>query len=98
MLKDLIKKKVDYIISIGEARPQIKSSLKGVKPIFETKDFSEAVLEGFKKAKKGGSVLLSPGCSSFDMFKNYEHRGEEFKREVYSLTNLPDPAHAGLRG
>jgi UDP-N-acetylmuramoylalanine--D-glutamate ligase len=85
LLKDLVKKKVDYIISIGEAMPQIKSSLKGVKPIFETKDFSEAVLEGFKKAKKGGSVLLSPGCSSFDMFKNYEKRGKIFKGLVNEI-------------
>ena len=85
LLKDLIKKKVDYIISIGEARPQIKDSLKGVKPIFEAKDFSEAVLEGFKKAKKGGSVLLSPGCSSFDMFKNYEKRGKIFKGLVNEI-------------
>ncbi|MEK6732069.1 MAG: Mur ligase family protein, partial [Candidatus Omnitrophota bacterium] len=76
LLKDLVKKKVDYIISIGEARPQIKLGLEGVKPIFEAKDFNEAVSLGFKKAKKGGRVLLSPGCSSFDMFKNYEERGK----------------------
>jgi UDP-N-acetylmuramoylalanine--D-glutamate ligase len=86
-LKGLVKKKVDCIISIGEARPQIKNSLKGVKPIFEAKDFSEAVLEGFKKAKKGGRVLLSPGCSSFDMFKNYEERGKIFKDIVKEIAS-----------
>ena len=85
LLKDLVKKKVDYIISIGEARPQIKNGLEGVKPIFEAKDFNEAVSEGFKKAKKGGSVLLSPGCSSFDMFKNYEERGKTFKELVNEI-------------
>jgi len=82
LLKPLVKQKVDYIISIGEARPQIKSGLNGVKPIFEANSFSEAVSEGFKKAKKGGRVLLSPGCSSFDMFKNYEERGKIFKELV----------------
>ena len=82
LLKPLVKQKVDYIISIGEARPQIKSGLSGVKPIFEANSFSEAVSEGFKKAKKGGRVLLSPGCSSFDMFKNYEERGKIFKELV----------------
>ncbi|MFA5389614.1 MAG: Mur ligase family protein [Candidatus Omnitrophota bacterium] len=81
-LKGLVKEKVDHIIAIGEARPQIISGLGGVKPIFETGDFSEAVLEGFKRAKKGGRVLLSPGCSSFDMFKNYEERGRIFKELV----------------
>ena len=85
LLKDLVKKKVDYIISIGEARPQIKLGLEGVKPIFEAKDFNEAVSESFKKAKKGGRVLLSPGCSSFDMFKNYEERGKIFKELVNEI-------------
>ncbi|MDP2912312.1 MAG: Mur ligase family protein, partial [Candidatus Omnitrophota bacterium] len=85
LLKDLVREKVDYIISIGEARPQIKNGLEGVKPIFEAKDFNEAVSEGFKKAKKGGSVLLSPGCSSFDMFKNYEERGKIFKELVNEI-------------
>ena len=85
LLKELVKKKVDYIISIGEARREIKNGLDGVKPIFEAKDFSEAVFEGFKKAKKGGRVLLSPGCSSFDMFKNYEQRGKIFKELVNEI-------------
>ncbi|MDP2922052.1 MAG: Mur ligase family protein [Candidatus Omnitrophota bacterium] len=85
LLKDLVQKKVDYIISIGEARPQIKSGLDGVKPIFEAGSFKEAVSEGFKRAKKGGRVLLSPGCSSFDMFKNYEERGRIFKELVNEI-------------
>jgi len=87
LLKPLVKQKVDYIISIGEAKPQIKSGLSGVKPIFEANSFSEAVSEGFKKAKKGGSVLLSPGCSSFDMFKNYEERGKIFKDIVKEIAS-----------
>ena len=82
LLKPLVAKKVDCIISIGEARPQIKSGLSGVKPIIEAGSFSEAVAEGFKRAKKGGRVLLSPGCSSFDMFENYEERGKIFKELV----------------
>jgi len=87
LLKDLVRKKVDYIISIGEARPQIKSGLEGVKPILEAGTFKEAVSEGFKKAKKGGKVLLSPGCSSFDMFKNYDERGKIFKNIVNEIAS-----------
>ncbi len=85
LLKPLVEKKVDCIISIGEARPQIKSGLEGIRPIFEAGSFNEAVSEGFKRAKKGGRVLLSPGCSSFDMFKNYEERGRIFKEIVNEI-------------
>jgi len=85
LLKPLVEQKVDYIISIGEARTQIKDGLNGVKPIFEANSFSEAVFEGFKKAKKGGRVLLSPGCSSFDMFENYKERGKIFKELVNEI-------------
>ena len=88
LLKGLVEKKVDYIISIGEARPQIKDGLDRVKPIFEAGSFSQAVSESFKRAKKGGRVLLSPGCSSFDMFKNYEERGKVFKDIVKEIASL----------
>ena len=87
LLKNLVEKKVDYIISIGEARLQIKEGLGGVKPIFEADSFSQAVSKGFKRAKKGGRVLLSPGCSSFDMFKSYEERGRIFKDIVKEIAS-----------
>jgi len=46
---------------------------------------ADAVREAKRLAKRGEIVLLSPGCSSFDMFENYEHRGNTFKEEVLSL-------------
>jgi len=85
ILKPLIKEKVDYIISIGEARQHIKNGLNGVRPIFEADSFIQAVSEGYKMARKGGRVLLSPGCSSFDMFKSYEERGKIFKQIIAKL-------------
>lgn len=84
-LKKLVRDKVDYIIAIGEARPQIKKGLNGSKDIIEEKDLDAAVRMAFKKAGKGGRILLSPGCSSFDMFKNYEERGQIFKELVRGL-------------
>jgi UDP-N-acetylmuramoylalanine--D-glutamate ligase len=81
-----IRNKVHTIIAIGEAQPLIEEQLKTVVPHFETaKTMDEAVRAGKKYAKRGEVVLLSPACSSFDMFKNYEHRGDEFKRIVNNL-------------
>jgi len=85
-LVDQIRKKVHTIIAIGEARPLIEEQLKEVIPHFKTaKTMSEAVRTGKKMTKRGEIVLLSPACSSFDMFENYEHRGNEFKRIVNGL-------------
>ena len=82
-LKRFVQDKVDCIVAIGEARTQIKKGLSGTKDIVEENNFDGAVRTAFKKAKRGGRVLLSPGCSSFDMFSSYEERGRIFK-ELYS--------------
>ena len=84
-LKDFVNKKVNYIIAIGEARPQIKKGLAGIKEILEEEDLEGAVRVAFEKADKGDKILLSPGCSSFDMFKNYEERGRVFKELCLKL-------------
>jgi UDP-N-acetylmuramoylalanine--D-glutamate ligase len=81
-----IHDKVHTIIAIGEARPLIEEQLKTVAPHFKTaKTMDEAVRTGKRYTKRGEVVLLSPACSSFDMFNNYKHRGNEFKRIVNSL-------------
>jgi len=84
-LKRFVQDKVDCIVAIGEARPQIKKGLSGTKDIIEENNFDGAVRTAFKKAKSGGRVLLSPGCSSFDMFSSYEERGRIFKELVQGL-------------
>lgn len=85
-LIDQIREKVHTIIAIGEARPMIEEQLKDAAPHFETAEtMNEAVRLGKKYTKRGEIVLLSPACASFDMFENYEHRGNEFKRIVNSL-------------
>lgn len=85
-LVDQIRSKVHTIIALGEARPLIEEQLKKVVPNFETaQTMNQAVRQAKKVAKRGEVVLLSPACSSFDMYDNYEHRGNEFKKAVNRL-------------
>ncbi len=84
-LKPKIKEKVKLVILVGEAKKKIKEQLSGVKNLMEVNDIKEAVRMSFKMAKKADSVVLSPGCSSFDTFKNYKERGNVFKKEVKKL-------------
>ncbi|MBU1852664.1 MAG: UDP-N-acetylmuramoyl-L-alanine--D-glutamate ligase [Candidatus Omnitrophica bacterium] len=78
-LKDFVKEKARSIIAIGEARSRIKKDLSIFKDVIEEDDLNQAVHRAFEKARTGDKILLSPGCSSFDMFKNYEERGRVFK-------------------
>jgi len=77
--------KIKAIVTIGEAKKKIKESLDDVISIKEAADMSDAVKKAAGIAKRGDSVLLSPGCASFDMFKNYEHRGDVFKEIVMGM-------------
>ncbi len=81
----LIKKTVKKIYSIGDAAPVIAHDLKNVAPIDAARTLANAVSDARKNAAKGDVVLLSPACASFDQFKNFEHRGEEFARLVWGL-------------
>lgn len=82
----LIKDKVHTLIAIGESKEKINSQLGNNVPDFlEANSMEEAVRLGRKNATKNDVVLLSPACSSFDMFDNYEHRGEVYKKAVKNL-------------
>lgn len=85
-LESQLREKVHTIIAIGEARKEIKDQLTGVVPhLREAENLEEAVALASKQAKRGEIVLLSPACSSFDMFENYEDRGDQFKKAVLNL-------------
>ena len=80
-LADSIRKSVKKIIAYGEAGPIIEKDLTGVVPIERLgSDFDEVMRVARANAAQGDAVLMSPACSSFDMFKNYEERGERFRK------------------
>ncbi len=92
IISDLIRKKAREVILIGEARNKIRSALTGIPSIDESATLKEAVSLAFSKAKSGDCVLLSPMCSSYDMFHDYEERGRVFKEAVFDLAREKDGA------
>jgi len=78
-------KKVRAAVLIGEAKEKIGSQLSGAMAVKEASSLKEAVIKAFALASAGDYVLLSPMCSSFDMFSNYEERGRAFKEIVLGL-------------
>lgn len=79
------KEKVKEVILIGEARNKIRASLENKLLIDEAGSLEEAVHKAYNFASPGDCVLLSPMCSSFDMFSSYEERGKVFKQVVRDL-------------
>jgi UDP-N-acetylmuramoylalanine--D-glutamate ligase len=76
---------VKRLVVIGEAKKKMGQAFKGVIPTEEAASLKEAIQKAFDSASKGDCVLLSPMCSSFDMFANYEERGRLFKQTVSEL-------------
>jgi len=85
VLKEEIKKRVKLLIAIGETQEKFFNLFSRITPIVFAPDLEEAVKIAMQNGKKGDTVLLSPGCASFDMFKNYEDRGEKFIQAVRQL-------------
>jgi len=84
-LSQLVRNKVEALCLIGEARAKIANSLSEYTQIIESEDLRSAIHEAYGMAKPGHTVLLSPGCASFDMFKDYKDRGEQFRKMVMEL-------------
>ena len=81
----LVKQKVKLLILVGEAKEKINRALGDFAETYLVGTFEEAVLMSFQKSRNGDIVLLSPGCSSQDMFRDFEERGDYFKKLVTQL-------------
>lgn len=84
LLADMVKEKVKSIICLGIDNKKIHEAFPDT-PMADTSSAMEAVQMSFHLANKGDVVLLSPACASFDLFKNYEDRGNQFKQAVRNL-------------
>jgi UDP-N-acetylmuramoylalanine--D-glutamate ligase len=86
MLKELMRQKVKAIICLGKDNKALHDAFEDdVEVMVNTFSASEAVQIAYHMAKKGSTVLLSPACASFDLFNNYEDRGNQFKAAVKEL-------------
>ena len=85
-LVPLVRDRVKAIICLGKDNKKIIEAFqKEIETIVEATSAMEAVAYGYRLAKKDEAVLLSPACASFDLFENYEERGNEFKKAVRAL-------------
>ena len=93
-LKEVVGEKVKLAVLIGEAQGKMWRAWSKATACVRAISMEEAVGLAAGHARRGDTVLLSPACASFDMFENYEHRGEQFKRHVLNLQkgNVTGPA------
>lgn len=86
LIVDLIIKKVKGIICLGIDNSRIIKAFAGhIQNLKETREMKKAVKMAFKMADPGNVILLSPACASFDLFKNYADRGDQFKKAVKKI-------------
>jgi len=86
LIEDLVKEKVKTIVCLGVDNKKIHEAFEKIVPnIIDTKSAGDAVEKAFRSAAKAMWYYLARHCASFDLFKNYEDRGIQFKRAVRDL-------------
>ena len=85
-LKDAVAEHARSVYAMGESRGLIHEALDGIWPVHDASNMDDAVTRAFAEAQPGDTLLLSPGCSSFDMFRDYAERGEAFRRAFDRLS------------
>lgn len=92
-LAEPIREKVSHLILIGAAAERMAVAFAGLSEIHRADSMHDAVGLAARLSSPGGSVLLSPGCSSFDMYRNYEERGDDFTSAFRALQTTENHSH-----
>jgi UDP-N-acetylmuramoylalanine--D-glutamate ligase len=91
-LVPVVRKRVKAIVCLGLDNASIRAAFGGLNiPIVETNSAGAAVLASAELSTEGDVVLLSPACASFDLFRNYEHRGDLFRQAVQEFIKTQQP-------
>lgn len=84
-LRDAVGEKVKAIVALGACRDRLRETFSDLVEVVISDDMGSAVRSAFRVASRGDVVLLSPACASFDMYRNYAERGEDFQNAVRNL-------------
>jgi len=87
LLNDLIASRVKALVLIGETRERLAQVWRGLAPAYLADGMAAAVARAWEVARPGEVVLLSPACASFDMYRDYAHRGQDFQNLVRELNH-----------
>jgi UDP-N-acetylmuramoylalanine--D-glutamate ligase len=84
-MREILKKRVKALILMGEAKEKMRKAFQDLVPVHLVDDMEEGVRVAWRLAQDGDAILLSPACSSFDMYQDYRERGRIFKESVLRL-------------
>jgi UDP-N-acetylmuramoylalanine--D-glutamate ligase len=84
VLRDLVQKKIKFLVALGESRKEIEAAFSDLVSVYAVESLEEALRAARAATRPGQTVLFSPACASFDMFRDYQDRGKQFKAIISS--------------